>query len=118
MKLADLARKPSGGCEGMVRRLVRVDETHVDLSSIIDHIAAYPICAGILTVAGYLGRTGELVGKVSAALLLVLLVTLLTLNIVRGLVLASVIGITRWAGILLALLMLLVVAQLAIVPGL
>lgn len=117
MTLSELAEKPGTGCEGTARGLVRVNEGAISLKTVFDHITNYAVCAGVLAVAAHLAKTGELLGKVTATVLLLLFLVLLALNIMQGLVLASAMGMRRWAGFALGALMVLVFAQLAIAPA-
>ena len=118
MKLTEITNEPSTGYEAIIRRLIRVDDRDVSLKGLFDHVRNYAICGGVLAAAVYLGKAGSLLDLVSAAILVLMFFTLLLLNIAQGLVLASALGIRRWAGIALGVVMILVFAQLAVTAGL
>ena len=118
MKLRELTQSPATGYEAIVRQLLRVDDRDASLKGIFDHFRNYAICGGVLAVATVLGKSREPLELVAAGILVVIFFALLALNIAQGLVLVSALGISRWAGIALGIIMLFVFGQLAVVAGL
>ncbi|WP_333878079.1 hypothetical protein [Methylobacter sp.] len=118
MKLHDLTRLPSSGFEGMLRRLLQVEEKDLSPKSIFDHFRNYLICASLISGGILISKTGSPLSLVLAVFLFLIAFGLLALNITHGLILVSALGIRRWLGIALGLIMFFVMGHVVVIVGL
>jgi len=122
--LQQIVNAPADGYEGVMRRLLRVEERDISLKGIFDHFRNYLICAGLLSGAIAIAKFGAVLAPLpSVRITLALLVAALALalmaaNFFQGLVLASALGISRWAGYLLGPLMVTVIGNVVVAVGL
>ena len=118
MKLNDIVATDAPGAEGLVRRLLRVDEKDLTLKLLFDHFRNYAVCAALIGAARLFGQVGLPLANVFAALILLVASSLVALNMAHGLVIASAFGIRRWAGFALGVLMFIVMGSLTVALGL